>query len=76
MNERLTGLWIGAQIRLRKFWEELRTEEAGVAEIVAIILVVAVVIAMVIIFRGKIESLITDTFTEADSFTDSLKTVE
>ena len=73
MNERLTGLWIGAQIRLRKFWEELAAEETGAAEIVAIILIVAVVIAMAIIFKDKIEALITSIFGEADDFTNGLK---
>lgn len=68
MNEKLTNLCLEAQIRLRSFWEDFKTEEKGAAEIVAIILIIVVVIAMVVIFRDRIETIIEGVFDDADTF--------
>ncbi|MDD7210160.1 MAG: Flp1 family type IVb pilin [Lachnospiraceae bacterium] len=73
MSDKLTGLWIGARIRLGKFWENFKSEEKGAAEIVAIILVIVVVIAVVVVFREKIIGLINDVFTKTINL-DDLKT--
>ena len=57
MNEALLKAWIGAQIRLRNFWEDLKSEENGAVEIIAMILIIVVVIAMVTIFKDRIKIL-------------------
>ena len=66
MNEALLKAWIGAQIRLRNFWEDLKSEENGAVEIIAMILIIVVVIAMVTIFKDRIKTIIENVFGQAD----------
>lgn len=72
MNEALLKAWIGAQIRLRNFWEDLKSEEMGPVEIIAMILIIVVVIAMVTIFKDRIKTIIENVFGQADDAVTSL----
>ncbi|MBS6875569.1 Flp1 family type IVb pilin [Ruminococcus sp. D55t1_190419_H1] len=72
MNEALLKAWIGAQIRLRNFWEDLKSEENGAVEIIAMILIIVVVIAMVTIFKDRIKTIIENVFGQADDAVTSL----
>ena len=72
MNEALLKAWIRAQIRLRNFWEDLKSEENGAVEIIAMILIIVVVIAMVTIFKDRIETIIENVFGQADDAVTSL----
>lgn len=72
MNEALLKAWIGAQIRLRNFWDDLKSEENGAVEIIAMILIIVVVIAMVTIFRDRIKSIIESVFDKTDGAVGSL----
>ena len=72
MNEALIKAWIGAQIRLRNFWEDLKSEENGAVEIIAMILIIVVVIAMVTIFKDRIKTIIENVFGQADDAVTSL----
>ncbi len=72
MNEALLKAWIGAQIRLRNFWDDLKSEENGAVEIIAMILIIVVVIAMVTIFRGRIKTIIESVFGQADKAVETL----
>lgn len=72
MNEALLKAWIGAQIRLRNFWEDLKSEENGAVEIIAMILIIVVVIAMVTIFKDRIKTIIENVFGQVDDAVTSL----
>ena len=72
MNEALLKAWIGAQIRLRNFWEDLKSEENGAVEIIAMIPIIVVVIAMVTIFKDRIKTIIENVFGQADDAVTSL----
>ena len=72
MNEALLKAWIGAQLRLRNFWEDLKSEENGAVEIIAMILIIVVVIAMVTIFKDRIKTIIENVFGQADDAVTSL----
>ena len=72
MNEALLKAWIGAQIRLRNFWEDLKSEENGAVEIIALILIIVVVIAMVTIFKDRIKTIIENVFGQAEDAVTSL----
>ena len=72
MNEALLKAWIRAQIRLRNFWEDLKSEENGAVEIIAMILIIVVVIAMVRIFKDRIKTIIENVFGQADDAVTSL----
>ena len=72
MNDALLKAWIGAQIRLRNFWEDLKSEENGAVEIIAMILIIVVVIAMVTIFKDRIKTIIENVFGQADDAVTSL----
>ena len=72
MNEALLKAWIGAQIRLRNFWDDLKSEENGAVEIIAMILIIVVVIAMVTIFKDRIKTIIENVFGQADDAVTSL----
>ena len=45
MTRKLNLLWISAENKIRSLVEDFKTEEAGAAEIVAIILIIVAVIA-------------------------------
>ena len=62
MNEALLKAWIRAQIRLRNFWEDLKSEENGAVEIITMILIVVIVVAVLAIFRERIGQLINTIF--------------
>lgn len=75
MKSKLMELLLGAQIRMRNFWEDFKTEEKGAAEIVAIILIIVIIIAVAVIFRTQIEGIVNDVFSSADTFvSDTLPT--
>lgn len=71
MNKLITNLWIGTQLRMKKFCKDFMSEEKGAAEIVAIILIIVVIIAAAVIFRERIISLVENIFGKADEFANS-----
>ena len=64
MMRKMDMLWIGAKTRIHNFWEDFKTEEKGVAEIVAILLVILAIVAVVVIFRDQLKALINGVFGE------------
>lgn len=54
MTGKLDLLWIGAKNRIRNLVEDFKTEEAGAAEIVAIILIIVVVVGVAAVFKTQI----------------------
>ena len=72
MNDTLLKLWIGAQIRVRNFWDDLKSEEDGAVEIIAMALIIVVVIALVVIFKDRLKAIIESVFTQTDTAVDTL----
>ena len=62
MSRKLNLLWISAENKIRSLVEDFKTEEAGAAEIVAIILIIVAVIAAAGIFKTQLTQLVTDIF--------------
>ena len=54
MTRKLNLLWISAENKIRSLVEDFKTEEAGAAEIVAIILIIVAVIVLKNRVREKI----------------------
>lgn len=75
MNEALLKAWIGAQIRLRNFWDDLKSEENGAVEIITMILIVVIVVAVLAVFRERIGQLIDKIFNNTEGSLDSLGTM-
>ena len=75
MNEALLKAWIGAQIRLRIFWDDFRSEEKGAVEIITMILIVVVVIAVLAVFRERIGQLINTIFNNTENDLGNLGTM-
>ena len=61
MTRKLNLLWISAENKIRSLVEDFKTEEAGAAEIVAIILIIVAVIAAAI-FKDRIVELVNNIF--------------
>ena len=59
MTRKLNLLWISAENKIRSLVEDFKTEEAGAAEIVAIIVAV---IAAAAIFKDRIVELVNNIF--------------
>lgn len=62
MTRKLDLLWIGTKNKISSLVEDFKTEEAGAAEIVAIILIIVAVIAAAGIFKTQLTQLVTDIF--------------
>lgn len=62
MTRKLDLLWIGTKNKISSLVEDFKTEEAGAAEIVAIILIIVAVIAAAGIFKTQLTKLVTDIF--------------
>ena len=55
----------------RDFWNDFRDDESGMA-VVEVILIIAVLIGLVIIFKSKITGVVNDIFEKIVSQTDSI----
>ena len=62
MTRKLDLLWIGTKNKISSLVEDFKTEEAGAAEIVAIILIIVAVIAAAGIFKTQLTKLVTNIF--------------
>ena len=58
MTGKLDLLWIGAKNRIRNLVEDFKTEEAGIAEMIGVLLLIVIVIAAAAIFQDKIKALV------------------
>ena len=58
----LDSLYLGAKARLENFVNELKRDEAGVAAIVATVLLILIVVLLASLFWDKISEWFTDTW--------------
>ena len=54
MTRKLNLLWISAGNKIRNFVEEFKNEEEGIAEIVAIVLIILIVVGVAATFNTNI----------------------
>lgn len=62
MTGKFDLLWIGTKNKISSLVEDFKTEEAGAAEIVAIILIIVAVIAAAGLFKKQLTDLVTNIF--------------
>lgn len=62
MTGKFDLLWIGTKNKISSLVEDFKTEEAGAAEIVAIILIIVAVIAAAGLFKTQLTDLVTNIF--------------
>ena len=67
MTGKLDLLWIGAKNRIRNLVEDFKTEEAGIAEMVGVLLLIVIVIAAAAIFQDKIKDLVKNAWNGLDT---------
>ena len=68
MQEKLLGMYIMMQMNMAGLIEDIRNDERGASDIVAIIMVIIVVIAVAAIFRQQLQRVITDAFGKVSEF--------
>ena len=68
MRNVLDRMWIGAQCRMREFWEDFRKEERGAAVIVEVILLIVIAIAVATVFRKELKNLVENVFKSLSTF--------
>ena len=68
MQEKLLKMYIMMQLKMAGLMENLRKEERGPSDIVAIIMVIIVVIAVAAIFRQQLRGVIRDAFGKVSDF--------
>lgn len=73
MNEALLKLWIGAQFKLKNFWDDFKSEENGAAALVTTALIIVVVVVLLAIFRDRLTTFINNIFDNLDSAPDQMK---
>lgn len=63
---------IKLQTKMRNFAEDLKKEERGASDIVAILLIILVVVAVAFIFKDQLTNLVENVFKKVNANTDSL----
>lgn len=58
MTRKLNLLWISAGNKIRNFVEEFKNEEEGIAEIVAIVLIILIVVGVAATFNTNIGNVV------------------
>lgn len=66
MFHALDTMLFAVKFQLLAMWEDFQKEEKGAAEMVSIILVIAIVVALAIVFRKQIKDLIDSVFKNID----------
>jgi hypothetical protein len=72
MKDALTKLWISTQFKWKNFREDFKSEEKGAVEIITIVLIVVVVIALAVIFKDRLTTLLGNVFDKTDNAVDTL----
>lgn len=71
MRDFLDGKLIGLQLRARRFLSQLREEERGDTNFVAIIIIIVILIAIAGIFKEQLEGAIKKVFKSLTDFIDN-----
>lgn len=59
---------IGLKLRCHRFLQDLREEERGASDIVAILLIIVVVVAVAAIFKTQLTSIVKTVFGKINTF--------
>ena len=68
MFEKMDMALLCARAKWNGFVNRLLHEEKGASDIVAIMLIIVIVLAVAVIFRDQLQSLVKDIFDRADNF--------
>ena len=71
MTRKLNLLWISAGNKIRNFVEEFKNEEEGIAEIVAIVLIILIVVGVAATFNTNIGKGVENVFGKLTNFVDN-----
>ena len=71
MTRKLNLLWISAGNKIRNFVEEFKNEEEGIAEIVAIVLIILIVVGVAAKFNTNIVNVVENVFGKLTNFVDN-----
>ena len=71
MTRKLNLLWISAGNKIRNFVEEFKNEEEGIAEIVAIVLIILIVVGVAATFNTNIGNVVENAFGKLTNFVDN-----
>lgn len=71
MTRKLNLLWISAGNKIRNFVEEFKNEEEGIAEIVAIVLIILIVVGVAATFNTNIGNVVESVFGKLTNFVDN-----
>ena len=71
MTRKLNLLWISAGNKIRNFVEEFKNEEEGIAEIVAIVLIILIVVGVAATFNTHIGNVVENVFGKLTNFVDN-----
>lgn len=71
MTRKLNLLWISAGNKIRNFVEEFKNEEEGIAEIVAIVLIILIVVGVAATFNTNIGTVVKNVFAKLTNFVDN-----
>ena len=71
MTRKLNLLWISAGNKIRNFVEEFKNEEEGIAEIVAIVLIILIVVGVAATFYTNIGKVVEKVFCKLTNFFDN-----
>ena len=71
MTRKLNLLWISAGNKIRNFVEEFKNEEEGIAEIVAIVLIILIVVGVAATFNTNIGNVVENEFGKLTNFVDN-----
>ena len=71
MTRKLNLLWISAGNKIRNFVEEFKNEEEGIAEIVAIVLIILIVVGVAATFNTNIGNVVEKLFGKLTNFVDN-----
>lgn len=71
MTRKLNLLWISAGNKIRNFVEEFKNEEEGIAEIVAIVLIILIVVGVAATFNTNIGKVVENVFAKLTNFVDN-----
>lgn len=73
MLKTMDNLYIGARIRMAKFAEQFKKDEAGVSSIVATVLLILIVVLLAAIFWENISSWFTTTWEKITGQADTIQ---
>lgn len=68
MFEKMDKLYLDTQTKRKCFMNNLREEERGASDIVAIIAIIVIVLAVAVIFRKELGNLVTEAFSKVSTW--------